>query len=93
MPIPTPSGPKTPTAKRAFIQRCMSDEVMRREFPEQDRRAAVCLRQWSDHKAKAAYVVRAGDDEYAFIKDDETSIPLSFVKPGQPKQEQPPTAV
>lgn len=47
----------------------MGDDVMNREFPEQERRAAVCYRQWDDHKAKAAYVVRAGDDEYAYAKE------------------------
>jgi len=39
MPIPTP----TPTESAAdFLERCMSDEVMLSEYPDQAQRFAVC---------------------------------------------------
>jgi len=33
--------------------RCMGDAVMRREYPEQDQRAAVCHSQWDHRKEQA----------------------------------------
>lgn len=42
MPLPT-RRPREP--KDAFIERCMSDPVMIREFPDNKQRYAVCMRQ------------------------------------------------
>jgi hypothetical protein len=39
MPIPTPT--QTETADK-FIQRCMSDEIMLNEYPDQSQRFAIC---------------------------------------------------
>lgn len=47
MPLPTPN---TGEEKDDFIERCMSDEVMRREFPATDKRVAVCNDTWRDEK-------------------------------------------
>ncbi len=43
MPLPKPRGGEE---RGAFISRCMGDQVMRDEYPEQDQRAAVCNSQW-----------------------------------------------
>lgn len=43
MPLPTPTGSED---RRAFISRCMGDEVMVEEFPDEEQRAAVCNTQW-----------------------------------------------
>ena len=32
--------------KEKFIQNCMSSDVMKKEFPENNRRLAVCFSQW-----------------------------------------------
>ena len=40
MPIPNKNKDED---KNKFMQRCMSDEVMKKEFPDQDRRTAVCM--------------------------------------------------
>jgi len=40
MPIPSKRKGEDP---KTFMQRCMSDEVMQKEFPEQDRRSAICM--------------------------------------------------
>ena len=39
MPIPTP---RKNESSDAFISRCMGDDVMNREYPDQKQRAAVC---------------------------------------------------
>ena len=56
MPIPTPttnekSGTGT-KGKSAFMKRCMSSEVMKREFPNKDQHVAICLSQWKKRKKK-----------------------------------------
>ena len=44
MPIPKPN----PREKRKdYIERCMSDEVMKTEYPNEKQRLAVCAVQWS----------------------------------------------
>lgn len=42
MPIPKPRAGES---ARAFVSRCVSDEVMLREYPDDEQRAAVCYRQ------------------------------------------------
>ncbi len=39
MPLPTPTPSET---KNEFIDRCMSDEVMKTDFPDNMQRLAVC---------------------------------------------------
>lgn len=43
MPIPKP---KKDENEKSFIRRCMSNEVMIKEFPEQSVRYNVCITQW-----------------------------------------------
>lgn len=47
MPIPTKNAKET---KEKFIERCMSSEVMKREFPRNDQRFAVCMSQFKKKK-------------------------------------------
>ena len=44
MPIPKP---KKNEEKNEFISRCMSDEVMVKEYPNSRQRAAICYDSWS----------------------------------------------
>ena len=47
MPIPSKNkGEK----KSDFMQRCMSDEVMKKEFPDIKQRYAVCQNKWGGKK-------------------------------------------
>ena len=43
--MPLPAARKGQSQK-AFISACMSSEVMKREFPEQKQRVAVCYSRW-----------------------------------------------
>lgn len=47
MPIPKP----TPSENHAqFINRCMSDSTMEREYPDNGQRMAICETQWGTRK-------------------------------------------
>ena len=48
MPLPKPNDGET---KDEFIDRCMADETMQEEFPDEDQRYAVCLAQWDERSA------------------------------------------
>ena len=52
MPIPSPKGPEE---KNKFISRCMSDKVMKKEFPDNKQRVAVCLSKYKKAKAKQGF--------------------------------------
>lgn len=53
MPIPKPRKNEN---EDDFIGRCMGDDVMKKEYPEQDQRRAVCQQQWDDKdKKKSRY--------------------------------------
>jgi len=43
MPIPKPSKKED---QKKFTKRCMSDSVMKNEFPDIKQRYAVCMSQW-----------------------------------------------
>jgi len=43
MPIPTPQKDET---KQEFIERCMSNDTMVKEYPNEGQRYAICLTQW-----------------------------------------------
>lgn len=43
MPLPTPSSGED---QSGFVSRCMGSDTMRKEFPKQKQRAAVCYSQW-----------------------------------------------
>lgn len=45
MPLPTPRDGET---QDVFIARCMGDETMMVDFPEQDQRVAVCFSRWRE---------------------------------------------
>lgn len=48
MPIPKP---KKGESKKKFMDRCMADPTMNKEFPT-NQRYAVCLQQWDDKDKK-----------------------------------------
>ena len=49
MPIPTPEKGQD---ESAFMQDCMGDPVMNKEYKDQKQRAAICYRQYSERKKK-----------------------------------------
>ena len=63
MPLVTP---KKSEKQGEFVSRCMGEETMNKDFPNQKQRAAVCYSQWGDKKAKASLVIGKGDNEMLF---------------------------
>jgi hypothetical protein len=59
MPIP---NPKKSEKQGEFVSRCMGDETMNKEFPDQKQRAAVCYSQFK--KANAAIDASESLEEY-----------------------------
>ena len=47
MPLPTKNKGEN---KKDFLNRCMGDNVMVEEYPDQDQRYQVCLSQWDKGK-------------------------------------------
>ena len=47
MPIPTPTPNET---ENDFIERCMSDEKMKSEYPDEPQRYAVCVTQFAPER-------------------------------------------
>lgn len=46
-PIPTPNDGED---KKKFISRCMGNDTMNSEYPDNDQRAAICYSQYRKHK-------------------------------------------
>lgn len=69
MPLPKPQKQETETE---FLERCMADELMRDEYPENDQRFAVCNSIWRDKKMAdierkgITLEFKGGDDEGSF---------------------------
>ena len=49
MPLPKP---KAEEAQRDFMIRCNSDDVMKKEYPNEQQRLAVCYVTWRDRNKK-----------------------------------------
>jgi hypothetical protein len=49
MPLPKP---KKDENREDFIERCMSDDNMKKEFPDTKQRYAVCSTLWEENKGK-----------------------------------------
>jgi hypothetical protein len=63
MPIPKP---KKSEKQSEFVSRCMGNDTMNKEFPDQKQRAAVCYSQWGEKKAKANLIIGDGENEMLF---------------------------
>ncbi len=51
MPIPKPTKGED---KNTFIDRCMGDDVMKKEYPDNDQRLAICETEWKNKRAEAS---------------------------------------
>jgi hypothetical protein len=51
MPLP---NPRKGQDQNAFMSKCMGDETIKKEFPNQKQRIAVCLSQFKRKKATAS---------------------------------------
>lgn len=81
MPLPSP---KSSEDQKTFIQRCVSDATMKKEFKDNDQRLAVCYKQWRDNKPKRqaldgpTLTRRAAVSPEAILDADTRRIRVSF---------------
>ena len=76
MPLPTPQENED---REAFLERCLSDDKVTEEFPDNDQRFAVCQQQWEENKEAKNMTDRTIDikktDSYNNIVMGEVYIP------------------
>lgn len=66
MPLPSPNKNES---KDSFVQRCMSNNKMNEEYPDEDQRAAVCYSRWSSKgNKKEASVINNANKMLAELK-------------------------
>jgi len=58
MPLLKPNDGET---KKEFIDRCMADDTMQEEFPDESQRYAVCLAQWDERAARPQREIRMAE--------------------------------
>jgi hypothetical protein len=49
MPLPIPEKDES---KESFISRCVSDEIMKKDFKDNKQRVAICFVQWKNKNKK-----------------------------------------
>ena len=69
MPLPTP---REGEVQNDFISRCMGNETMRAEYPDQEQRAAVCHSQWRRRPTNQEDVVSYSTQATAYSSRIET---------------------
>jgi phage I-like protein len=57
MPLPTPESGET---RNEFLNRCMINETVKKEFPDNEQRTAVCISQW-EKKLSDSYLLADGE--------------------------------
>lgn len=71
MPLPKPRKNED---KDDFIDRCMSDDTMNEEYPDQDQRRAVCETQWEKDDMKSWYKMKTDGDTAEISIFDEIGL-------------------
>jgi len=69
MPMPKPKKDET---QDEFIERCMSNEAMKEDYPDNDQRLAVCFQQWKDKDKKS--LLSIGQPERRYFGDIEIRL-------------------
>lgn len=60
MPLPTPNNKEK---KSDFVARCMSSDMIKKDFKENDQRLAVCYRQFEEAKKESKASAQFGEEE------------------------------
>lgn len=72
MPIPKP---KKGESQKDFISRCMSNDTMNDEYPDQKQRTAVCFQTWRDSKESKTAEVKRDEKGRKIIAEN---VPIVF---------------
>lgn len=71
MPLPKPNKNEL---KKSFLDRCMGDSIMNKEYPDNDRRYAVCNSLWKNKKSKEHDEMEKIERRFLLIRDDEIRL-------------------
>lgn len=71
MPMPKPkSGEK----KKDFLNRCMADDVMNDDYPDNKQRYAICNTQWDENKSLTAHSQSKGGNQSEGVESKEAPM-------------------
>jgi HK97 family phage major capsid protein len=72
MPIPTPNDGES---RDDFVGRCISNDTMVEDYPDNDQRAAVCYSQWSERAAQVEHkTMSTMSEKHRELKRDRAKI-------------------
>jgi HK97 family phage prohead protease len=75
MPLPTPNSDES---QDDFVSRCMANDTMTAEYPDEDQRAAVCYSQWENRAAPSPTIRRmAMRASMAIAEDDDRAVTVT----------------
>lgn len=71
MPLPKPNAGES---QDEFVERCMSNDAMKEEFPDNDQRLAVCYQRWKDKDQKSFEPVEMSTFERRYFAEAEIRL-------------------
>lgn len=74
MPIPKP---KSGESEQDFMSRCVSDDIMRSEYPDQDQRVAVCLGSFRKNAKEHSEMIEENDIPLDEVKYETGSLDVA----------------
>ena len=80
MPIPKPNKDED---NQKFVARCMSDEVMKKEYPDSKQRVAICLGQTKSSLIEQVEQILAYQAEEDLDEDGEEVTPSNIIIPDE----------
>jgi len=86
MPLPKP---KKGEKEQDFINRCVGDSIMKKEFPDREQRIGVCYSQWRNHKQEVDNMSEEKRDEKGriIIAENVPIIIKSSIEENEDKEE------
>ena len=75
MPLPSPNKGES---QKDFMSRCMGDDVMVKEYPDDKQRFAVCAKQWEEGRADESYEERTANEHECRLRNPDAFQKGSF---------------
>jgi hypothetical protein len=80
MPIPKPNKDEN---NQKFVDRCMSDELMKKDYPDNKQRIVVCLGQTKSSLIEQVDQILAYNSDEKLDEDGEEVTPTNLIIPGE----------
>jgi hypothetical protein len=79
MPLPKP---KDNESQKEFISRCMSDDIMNKEYSDNEQRAGVCYTQWKEKKTDSMIRSDRAELKAVQLENGFLKAKISIARPG-----------